>query len=140
MFSSKEEKWQTPQSLFDKLNEEFNFTLDPCCQHDSAKCEKYYTPVEDGLSQSWESETVFVNPPYGRELRKWVEKCYNEGQQENTKVVMLIPSRTDTTYFHDFIYHKSEIRFIRGRIKFINPTTKLEGNSAPFGSMVVVFK
>ncbi len=139
MFSSKEEKWQTPNKVFNKLNEEFNFTLDPCCQHDSAKCKKYYTPIEDGLSQSWEGEAVFVNPPYGRELRKWVEKCYNEGQKENTKVVMLIPSRTDTTYFHDFIYHKSEIRFIRGRIKFINPTTKKAGDSAPFGSMVVVY-
>jgi len=69
MFSSKEEKWQTPDNVFNELNEEFNFTLDPCCQHDSAKCDKYYTPVEDGLSQSWANETVFVNPPYGRELK-----------------------------------------------------------------------
>jgi len=140
MFSSNEEKWQTPQNLFDELNEEFNFTLDPCCQVDSAKCSKYYTPKENGLIQNWEGETVFVNPPYGRELKKWVKKCSEEGKKKNTTVVMLIPSRTDTSYFHDYIYNKSEIRFLRGRIKFINPITKLKADAAPFGSIVVIFK
>ena len=76
MFSSKEEKWQTPQKLFDELNKEFNFTLDPCCQHDSAKCKKHYTPEENGLIQDWSKDIVFVNPPYGRELKKWVKKSY----------------------------------------------------------------
>jgi len=140
MFSSKEERWQTPQKFFDELNKEFNFTLDPSCQIDSAKCEKYYTPKENGLIQNWEGETVFCNPPYGRELKKWVEKCYKESKKENTIVVMLIPARTDTKYFHKYIYHKSEIRFIKGRIKFVNPLTKTEGNSAPFPSMVVILK
>lgn len=138
MFSSKEEKWQTPDDVFNKLNKEFNFTLDPCCQHDSAKCKKHYTPTENGLLQSWEGETVFVNPPYGRDLKTWVQKSYNESTKDNTVVVLLIPSRTDTSYFHDYIYHKSEIRFLRGRIKFINPITKKQGDSAPFGSMVIV--
>ena len=140
MFSSKEEKWQTPQDVFDKLNEEFNFTLDPCCQIDSAKCSKFYTPKEDGLIQNWQGETVFVNPPYGRELKKWVEKCYNESYNDNTTVVMLIPARTDTRYFHEFIYHIAEIRFLKGRIKFINPTTKLPADAAPFPSMIVIFR
>ena len=139
MFSSKEEKWQTPDDVFNKLNGEFNFTLDPCCQHDSAKCGKYYTPVENGLLQSWEGETVFVNPPYGRSLKTWVRKCHNEATKDNTIVVMLIPSRTDTSYFHDYIYNKSEVRFLRGRIKFVNPVTKKQKDSAPFPSMIVIF-
>ena len=139
MFSSKEEKWQTPQDLFDTLDLEFNFTLDPCCQHDSAKCEKHYTPYEDGLIQDWSNDIVFVNPPYGRELKKWVKKSYDESLKGAT-VVMLIPSRTDTSYFHDYIYHKAEIRFLRGRIKFIDPVTKKQKDAAPFPSAIIIFK
>ena len=118
MFSSNHNEWATPQEFFDKLNDEFNFTLDPCSTHSNAKCEKYYTESENGLIQNWGGETVFCNPPYGRQLKKWVEKCYMESSKPNTTVVMLIPSRTDTSYFHDFIYGKAEIRFIRGRLKF----------------------
>lgn len=140
MFSSKEEKWQTPDDVFNKLNEEFNFTLDPCCQHDSAKCQKYYTPVENGLIQSWENEIVFVNPPYGRELKKWVKKSHDEVIENGSTVVMLIPARTDTSYFHDYIYNKFEIRFLRGRIKFVNPETKKQGDSAPFPTMIVIMR
>lgn len=80
-------------------------------------------------------QRVFVNPPYGTEISKWVEKSYREGIKDNTLVVMLIPARTDTKYFHDFILHRSEIRFIKGRLKFG------EGNnSAPFPSMLVIFR
>lgn len=133
MFSSKSNEWATPQSFFDKLNEEFGFTLDPCCTHENAKCEHHYTIEEDGLSQNWGGQVVFCNPPYGRDLPKWVKKCHDESR--HATIVMLIPARTDTSYFHDFIYHKAEIRFIRGRLKFG------EGkNSAPFPSMVVVYK
>lgn len=78
--------------------------------------------------------TVFCNPPYGS-IAKWVEKCYREGTKDNTVVVMLIPSRTDTRYFHKFIYHRAEIRFVRGRLKFGDGK-----NSAPFPSMVVIFR
>lgn len=78
---------------------------------------------------------MFCNPPYGRELPKWVEKAYRESRKRDTTVVMLIPARTDTRYFHDYIYHKAEIRFLRGRLKFGE-----SNNSAPFPSMVVVFK
>lgn len=138
MFSSKDEKWQTPDYLFQELNKEFNFTLDPCCQHDSSKCKKYFTPVEDGLKQDWSKDIAFVNPPYGRELKKWVEKSYLESLKGSV-VVMLIPSRTDTVYFHEYIYKKAEIRFLKGRIKFINPKTKKVGDSAPFPSMIVIF-
>lgn len=135
MFSSETDLWATPQAFFDDLNSEFGFTLDPCATPQNAKCQKYYTPVEDGLSQSWGGETVFCNPPYGRALKDWVKKCYVESRKPNTKVVMLIPARTDTSYFHEFIYKKAkEIRFIKGRLKFGGAK-----NGAPFPSMVVVF-
>lgn len=135
MFSSKTDEWSTPQDFFDELNKEFNFTLDPCATPENAKCEKYYTKEDDGLKQDWSGETVFCNPPYGRAIKDWVKKCYEESKKPNTTVVMLIPARTDTSYFHDYIYHKAkEIRFIRGRLKFGNAK-----NSAPFPSMVVIF-
>lgn len=135
MFSSNDETWATPQDFFDKLNDEFHFTLDPCCSKQTAKCEKYYTIVENGLIQDWSGETVFCNPPYGKEIYDWVKKCSLEAKKGDTTVVMLIPARTDTKYFHEFIYNKSEIRFIKGRLKFGNAK-----NGAPFPSMVVVFR
>jgi len=138
MFSSKNEKWGTPQDIFDELDKEFSFTLDPCCEIDNAKCSKFYTQKENGLIQNWSNEIVFCNPPYGKQLKHWVKKCHDEALK-GVKIVMLIPARTDTIYFHDFIYHKAEIRFLKGRIKFINPDTKKVENSAPFPSMVVVF-
>lgn len=134
MFSSKSDEWATPQNFFDELNKEFGFTLDPCSTDENNKCDKYFTIEDDGLTQDWEGETVFCNPPYGRVIGDWVKKCYEESKKPNTNVVMLIPARTDTRYFHDYIYNKAEIRFIRGRLKFGNSK-----NSAPFPSMVVVF-
>lgn len=135
MFSSKTDLWATPQDFYDKLNSEFNFTLDPCATPHNAKCAKFYTKEQDGLRQDWGGETVFCNPPYGRDIYAWVRKCCMEAQKINTIVVMLIPARTDTRYFHEFIYHKArEIRFIKGRLKFGG-----QKNSAPFPSMVVVF-
>ena len=135
MFSSNTNEWATPQEFYNKLNEEFNFTLDPCSTHKNAKCEKHYTIIENGLNQNWGGETVFCNPPYGRSLKDWVEKCYLEGGKQNTTVVMLIPARTDTKYFHDYIYGKSEIRFLKGRLKFGDSK-----NSAPFPSMIVIYR
>lgn len=135
LFSSANDVWATPQNLFDELDQEFNFTLDPCALPDNAKCAKYYTPAEDGLAQSWGGEQVFCNPPYGRKIYDWVRKAYNESKKPGTTVVMLIPARTDTRYFHDFIYHQAkEIRFIKGRLKFGNAK-----NAAPFPSMIVIF-
>lgn len=135
MFSSKTDLWATPQKFFDELDAEFHFTLDPCATPENAKCEKFYTVADNGLEQDWSGETVFCNPPYGREIYNWVFKCWRESKKPNTTVVMLIPSRTDTRYFHEFIYKKArEIRFLRGRLKFGD-----QKNSAPFPSMVVVF-
>ena len=127
-------EWTTPKAFYDQLNQEFNFTLDPCSTHENAKCKKHFTIKENGLVQSWKNEIVFCNPPYGREIVKWVKKAYYESKVNHAKVVMLIPARTDTSYFHDYIYGKAEIRFLRGRLKFG------EGkNSAPFPSMIVIF-
>ena len=131
-FSSASNEWATPQDFFNKLNEEFNFTLDPCATHENHKCAKYYTQEDDGLAQSWDNEIIFCNPPYGRQIKNWVKKA---SEAMGGVVVLLIPARTDTTYFHDYIYNKSEIRFIRGRLKFGG-----HKNAAPFPSMVVVYR
>lgn len=138
MFSSESNEWATPQGFFDKLNKKHNFTLDPCATKANAKCKKFYTEKDDGLSKDWEGETVFVNPPYGRELKHWVKKCYSESRKPNTTVVLLCPSRTDTQYFHDYMMKASELQFIKGRIKFENKNKA--NNSAPFPSVVAVFK
>ena len=137
MFSSKSMEWATPQDFFDKLNEEFHFTLDPAADDFNHKCNLYYTEEQNGLVQDWGGQTVFCNPPYGRHIGDWVKKCAEEAMRPNTTCVMLIPARTDTTYFHDYIYNKpgTEIRFVRGRLKFGDGK-----NSAPFPSMVVVFR
>ena len=138
MLSSNSMEWGTPQDFYDKLNKEFNFTLDPCASSETAKCKKYYTVKDDGLKQSWNDEIVFCNPPYGKEIKYWVEKCSKEAKKKNTLVVMLIPARTDTIYFHKYIYKKAKIRFIKGRLKFCG---KQKGSgSAPFPSMLVIFK
>lgn len=135
-FSSQTDDWATPNDFFDKLNAEFHFTLDPCATPDNAKCEHYYTKSDDGLIQDWSGQRVFCNPPYGKQLAQWVAKCYHESQKKNTLVVMLIPARTDTRYFHQYIYHQAtEIRFIQGRLRFGNAV-----NPAPFPSMIVIFK
>ncbi len=135
LFSSIRMDWATPQTFFDALDAEFQFTLDPCASVENAKCKKFYTVAENGLAQDWSGETVFCNPPYGRAIYDWVFKCWRESRNPCTTVVMLIPSRTDTRYFHEFIYKKArEIRFIRGRLRFGNGT-----NPAPFPSMVIVF-
>lgn len=108
MFSSNTNEWATPQAFFDELNKEFDFTLDPCATPQNAKCARYFTKEVDGLAQSWRGETVFCNPPYGRDISKWVEKAYRETLSGGAiLVVMLIPARTDTSYFHDYIYQKT---------------------------------
>jgi site-specific DNA-methyltransferase (adenine-specific) len=136
MFSSQTDQWSTPQDFFDKLNEEFHFTLDACADESNHKCAKYYTKEQDGLLQDWQGETVFCNPPYGKkETGIWTKKCYEESLKPNTIVVLLIPARTDRKSFHEYIYNKAEIRFIKGRLKFGDGK-----NTAPFPSMVCIFR
>ncbi len=133
LFSSKSNEWETPQDFFDALNKEFNFTLDAAATDENAKCKRYFTATKDGLAQSWQNETVFLNPPYGRKVGKWIEKARTEAERGAT-VVCLIPARTDTRYFHEHCF-KGEVRFVRGRLKFGGSK-----NSAPFPSAVVVFR
>lgn len=138
LMSSNSNEWATPEKIFNELNKEFNFTLDPCSTHRNAKCKKHYTIEENGLIQDWSKDVVFCNPPYGKEICKWVEKAFTECKKGAT-VVLLIPARTDTRYFHQFIYKQHEIRFIKGRLKFIDEFGN-EGKAAPFPSMIVVMK
>lgn len=145
LLSSKNMDCCTPQDFFDKLDTEFRFVLDVAATENSAKCANFFTPETDGLNQSWSCcGAVFCNPPYGQELKKWVRKAYTEAQSGQT-IVLLIPARTDTAFFHDYIYGKAEIRFVRGRLTFTdvdgNPKRDKRGRAmpAPFPSMVVVY-
>lgn len=135
MFSSKTDMWATPQWLFDQLNQEFNFDVDVCATAQNAKCPRYYTQDQDGLCMPWEG-CVWCNPPYGRTIGAWVRKAW-EASASGSTVVMLIPARTDTRWFHDYIYQKDrvEIRFLKGRLKFGEAK-----NAAPFPSMIVIFR
>jgi len=133
MFSSATEEWATPQNIFDTLDKQFKFTLDPCSTDENHKCETYFTKKENGLAQSWIGHSVFMNPPYGNEIKKWVKKAWLSSQKENTTVVCLLPARTDTKWFHKYCVHGS-IWFVKGRLRFGGSK-----NSAPFPSMVVIF-
>jgi len=134
-FSSKTNEWATPQDFFDRLNAEFNFDLDPCSDGTNAKCERYFTEEDDGLAQSWSGSVVFMNPPYGRAIGEWIRKAYEESITGGAVVVALIPSRTDTKYWHDYVMKAKEIRLVKGRLKFGDGR-----NSAPFPSAVVIFQ
>ena len=136
MFSSKSKEWSTPQHFFDKLNDKFGpFTLDPCANPSNYKVPKHFTAEEDGLEQDWRGEVVFMNPPYGRAIKDWIKKAYEESCKNNTTVIALIPSRTDTKYWHDYVLKAHELYFVKGRLKFGNGE-----NSAPFPSAVAVFR
>lgn len=133
MFSSKTDLWSTPQDFFNKLNDEFQFTIDVCATIENAKCGKFFTVENDALKQEW-TGVCWMNPPYGRGIGKWIQKAY-ETYKTGYTVVALIPARTDTKWFHDYILGKSEIRFIKGRLKFGG-----NKNPAPFPSMVIVWQ
>lgn len=135
MFTSERMDWATPQPFFDMVNEEFSFTLDAASEPHNAKCSRHYTPADDGLSQPWDG-VVWCNPPYGRQIGKWVEKGYRSAQ-EGATVVMLIPARTDTAYWHDYVMRAAEVRFLRGRLVF---GVGEAGSNAPFPSALVIFR
>lgn len=132
MFSSKSDLWSTPDDFFAELDKEFHFTLDVCATADNAKCDDYYTEAMDGLSLKWDG-IVWCNPPYGRNINKWIKKAVNAALRGAT-VVMLLPARTDTKWFHELVYRRAEIRFVRGRLKFGG-----SNNAAPFPSMICIF-
>lgn len=131
-FSSKTDEWETPLDVFRPLNARFGFTLDVCATPQNTKCKRYFTRKEDGLKQDWGTETCWTNPPYGREIGKWMRKAYETGKHGGV-VVCLVPSRTDTAWWHDYAM-KGTITFLRGRLKFGG-----HKNAAPFPSAIVVF-
>lgn len=156
-FSSKKQDWETPQDFFDKLNEEFHFNLDVCASDTNHKCNEWFDENVNGLEMHWfltspskhigdtgyfYPATCWMNPPYGREIGKWVKKAYEESRKGCT-VVCLLPARTDTKWYHTYIYDAStwkaregvEIRQLKGRLKFVGAIA-----SAPFPSMVVIFR
>lgn len=136
-YSSASVEWATPWDLFHVLDAEFGFTLDACAQSWNAKCERYFSPSDNGLVQDWGKEIVFCNPPYGRGVTgAWVAKGW-EASQRGATVVLLIPARTDTSWWHEGVV-RGEVRFLRGRVQF----ERRDGvaNSAPFPSAVVIFR
>jgi len=131
LFTSNTDLWATPQSFFDEWNSKYNFETDVCATAENAKCEIYFSPEENGLLQEWKG-TCWMNPPYGREISKWVKKAY-ESSLNGAVVVCLLPARTDTRWFHNYCL-KGDITFLRGRLKF----NEVKWN-APFPNMVVIF-
>jgi phage N-6-adenine-methyltransferase len=133
MFSSASGEWETPREFFDAVDSVFHFTLDVCAARANAKCKRYFTKEEDGLSLEWRG-VCWMNPPYGREIALWVRKAYESSLVGGTVVVCLLPARTDTKWWHDcVIAHAESIRFIRGRLCFSGR------GPAPFPSALVVF-
>ncbi len=128
--------WATPQAYFDKVAKEFSFTLDACATAENAKVAKYYSPEENSLVQDWSNEVIWMNPPYGRGIDAWIAKA-SDATTKGSTVVALLPARTDTRYFHRYIYQQPnvEIHFLAGRLKF-----GAAKNAAPFPSMLVIFK
>ncbi len=135
IFSSGSMEWETPQDLFDKIQDEFHLDLDVCASDENAKLPDYFTIEDDALSQDWNGHRCWCNPPYGRQIEKWVKKA-----SESDFVVMLIPARTDTKWFHEYVYHKAEIRFIKGRVKYLTPGHGKAIANCPFPSMIVIFR
>ena len=133
VWSADKDEWATSQDFYDGLNAKYNFTLDPCADATNAKCSKFYTMNDDGLTKDWGGETVFCNPPYSK-AKEWMQKAYEEGKKPNTRILMLVAARTDTKFFHDYCMKADKIFFVKGRLKFGGSQ-----NSAPFPSMVVVF-
>jgi len=131
MFSSSSDEWETPREFFDAVNAAFRFDLDVCATNGNTKCKRYFTKEEDGLSRLWQG-TCWMNPPYGREISLWVRKAYESSMEAGTVVVCLLPARTDTAWWHDYViaYAKS-IAFIKGRLKFSGK------GPAPFPSALV---
>lgn len=135
LYSSRSDEWRTPRSFLDTLDDEFDFTLDPCAASDNATCRRFFTKDQDGLALDWGRHRVFCNPPYGRTMSDWARKCF-EASRGGALVVLLAHARTDTRWFHDWVYGRAgEIRFVKGRLKFGDGK-----QSAPFPSMVAIYR
>ena len=141
-FKSSNKEWETPLSVFKPLEKEFNIVLDVCASQENTKCKAFFNRKSNSLSRSWlvgsdfpkGTLAVWMNPPYGRGMERWVRKAHEETKNGVTTIALL-PARTDTSWFHNYIYNKHEVRFYKGRIKFVDAQS-----TAPFPSMVVIFK
>ena len=135
LFSSDRMDWETPQWLFDLLDDQYHFDLDACATKENAKCWRYYTQEDNGLKRKW-SGNVWVNPPYGREIGDWVDKAAQQIKYTRVQwIVMLLPARTDTKWWHRSVMAKAKsIRFIEGRLRFVGGSS-----SAPFPSVIVIY-
>ena len=134
VFQKNSAEWETPQQLFDALNLLYHFDLDVCATPENAKCERFFTKEDDAFTKNWGGHSCWCNPPYGRAIRRWVAKAYEEAQKPGTTVVMLLPARTDTAWFHDYCL-KGKVQFLKGRLKFGGAD-----NNAPFPSIIVTFQ
>lgn len=133
LWSSTHSEYETPDDLFANLDQTFHFTLDVCATSENAKCPVYFSPEVDGLKQSWTGHVCWMNPPYGRQVGAWVRKAYYESRK-GAVVVALLPSRTDTKWWHDYVLQAHRIWFLRGRLKFKGMTS-----GAPFPSVIALF-
>lgn len=134
LYSSASAEWETPQELFEQLNKEFEFDVDVCATAENTKCKEFFSPQQDGLSKPWEG-VAWMNPPYGREICEWMHKAYDEAECGSGTIVCLVPAHTDTKWWHDWVMKATEIRLIKGRLKFNDSK-----NSAPFPSAIVIFE
>lgn len=135
MRTSATAEWSTPHDFWATLNDEFGFNLDVCSTHENAKCENHFTEAENGLVQTWRG-ICWMNPPYGSGMSNWCRKAYESVRSGVAPIVVgLVPARTDTRWFHDWVLGKAEIRFIRGRLKFGG-----SDSHAPFPSLVVIWR
>lgn len=135
MMSSLRDDWETPQDLFDALDARYGFTVDVCANDGNAKCARYYTPDDDGLSRSWEGEVAWCNPPYGRAIAAWARKCAEESRR--ARVVMLCAARPDTRWFAEHVAPHARVAFVVGRLRFERGGAALD--AAPFPSMLAFY-
>lgn len=139
LFTSNKDDWETPQDLFDKLNKKYKFSWDLAASSENHKVNNYFSEEDNSLVKPWHSlgGALWLNLPYGRKIGLWVKKAYEESLETDSPIVLLIPARTDTSYWHDYIFGKAHIKFIRGRIKF--ERNGVPKDAAPFPSAIVVY-
>lgn len=137
IFSSDDNRWGTPQRLFDYLNTEFHVSVDLCAVQSNAKCSRFFSPSENSLLQEWVG-VCWMNPPYGKEIGLWMKKAFLSSQA-GASVVCLVPVRTDARWFQRWVIGKASIRFIEGRLRFSGFSGNGHGDSAPFPSMIVIY-
>jgi phage N-6-adenine-methyltransferase len=135
--SLKSTVWETPENVFQTMNKEFNFTIDVCALPENSKCKRFFSPIENGLKQSWKNEICWCNPPYGKEVKDWVKKAYLESFN-GAKTVLLIPVKSNTNWWHEFIIPFAEVRFVKGRIAFIKDGVQFK-EALPFPLAFVIF-